>query len=74
MIESYKRVHKQGIPGNFHGDGYQTGATFVLGPSPHGILYEHRQDYFGDLADEKEIVRICSKPSIIFGVYNYQQQ
>jgi prostamide/prostaglandin F2alpha synthase len=34
---------KLGIKGNFDGDGFQLGGTFVVGPGNTGLLYEYRQ-------------------------------
>jgi peroxiredoxin len=53
------------------GDPMQMGGTFLIGPSPQGILYEHRQTFFGDLPDTNEILRLCDKPKFVFGVYNF---
>jgi len=70
-VEAYLRAAKLGVKGNFRGDGRQSSGTFVIGPPPQGIIYEHRPGHFGELPDGQEILKVCSMPTIEFGVYNH---
>nr|ACO12061.1 C10orf58 homolog precursor [Lepeophtheirus salmonis] len=50
---------KKGVSGNLEGDGSLLGGTFVMGPGSEGVLYEHRETYFGDHVNMTEVLSIA---------------
>ncbi|CAB4070282.1 Peroxiredoxin-like 2A [Lepeophtheirus salmonis] len=50
---------RKGVSGNLEGDGSLLGGTFVMGPGSKGVLYEHRETYFGDHVNMEDILSIA---------------
>ncbi|CAB4070299.1 Peroxiredoxin-like 2A [Lepeophtheirus salmonis] len=50
---------RKGVSGNLEGDGSLLGGTFVMGPGSEGVLYEHRETYFGDHVNMTEVLSIA---------------
>ncbi|XP_013790951.1 redox-regulatory protein FAM213A-like [Limulus polyphemus] len=59
------RAYQKGFSGNLEGDGTLLGGVFVLGPGNTGILYEHKEMEFGDIANMTEVIEAAKriKPS-----------
>ncbi|RDD41964.1 Redox-regulatory protein FAM213A [Trichoplax sp. H2] len=57
---SYK-AWKSGVSGNLVGEGRILGALYVVGKGDQGILFEHRQKYFGHHADINQVMSACEK-------------
>jgi len=55
------RAKKKGFEGNMQGEGRLLGGVLVVGPKDTGILYEHREEVWGDHADLEEVVAVVKK-------------
>lgn len=44
------------VDGNLKGDGTLLGGVFVLGKKGQGVIYEHREGYFGDHCNITEVM------------------
>eukprot|EP00026_Physarum_polycephalum_P013955 Phypoly_transcript_14416.p1 GENE.Phypoly_transcript_14416~~Phypoly_transcript_14416.p1 ORF type:complete len:198 (+),score=25.40 Phypoly_transcript_14416:102-695(+) len=72
VYDNLARAKAAGMRGSRWGaDPFQLGGTFVIGPSPHGMLYAHRQKFYGDLANNNEVLAACSTPTFVLGVYDH---
>ncbi|QQP50360.1 C10orf58 -like protein [Caligus rogercresseyi] len=49
-------ARQKGVEGNLEGDGSLLGGAFVIGPGEEGVLYEHRETYFGHHANMDEVL------------------
>jgi len=49
------RAKGKGVSGNMEGEGRLLGGVYVLGPGTQGILYEHREGEWGDIANMTNI-------------------
>jgi len=66
------RAKRKGMQGTYWGaDPFQLGGTFVVGPQPQGVLFAHRQQFYGDLANNEAVVEACRTPCFTFGVYDH---
>ena len=61
-ISGYQ-AHKSGTQGNLSGDGTLLGGVFVIGPGDTGILFEHREKYWGDYVDTADVLKYVEKIS-----------
>ena len=61
-ISAYQ-AHKSGTQGNLSGDGTLLGGVFVIGPGDTGILFEHREKYWGDNVDTADVLKYVEKIS-----------
>ena len=59
-ISGYQ-AHKSGTTGNLDGDGTLLGGVFVIGPGDSGIIFEHRERYWGDYVDTSEVLNAVDK-------------
>ncbi|OWF37831.1 hypothetical protein KP79_PYT06030 [Mizuhopecten yessoensis] len=57
VIQNIIRVYRKKIPGNMDGEGRLMGGVFVIGPGNQGILYQHQEQEFGDIADLEEVLK-----------------
>lgn len=53
--DALKEVRKKNTPGNFKGDGLTLGGQILVAP-PNRIVFQHRQERFGDDATLEEIL------------------
>ncbi|XP_076440496.1 peroxiredoxin-like 2A [Babylonia areolata] len=58
-----RRNRNKGVDGNLDGEGRLLGGVFVLGPGEQGILLEHREKEWGDLANLTDIMAAVRKIS-----------
>ena len=61
-ISGYK-AHKSGTQGNFVGDGTLLGGVFVIGPGDTGIIFEHREKFWGDYVNTSDVLQAVEKIS-----------
>ena len=59
-ISGYQ-ARKSGTPGNLEGDGTLLGGVFVIGPGDTGILFEHREKYWGDYVNTSDVLEAAEK-------------
>jgi len=57
----YETAYRKKVPGNLEGDGTLLGSVFVLGPGDTGVLYEHREGYFGDHCNTTAVLEAVEK-------------
>ena len=60
---SFYETYKSGTAGNLEGDGTLLGGVFVIGPGDTGILYEHREKYWGDYVNTSDVLSAAEKIS-----------
>ncbi|KAJ9054194.1 hypothetical protein DSO57_1017157 [Entomophthora muscae] len=58
-IAATSAAHKAGIIGDFKGDAFQLGGTFVIEKGTGIVLYEHRQTGTGSFTSVKELYECC---------------
>ena len=59
-LESYisgYQAYTSGTQGNMKGDGTLLGGVFVIGPDDTGIVFEHREKYWGDYVDTSDVLQ-----------------
>ena len=61
LWKSAYKAWKSRVPGNLVGEGRILGALYVIGKGDQGIIFEHRQKYFGHHADINEVLSACKK-------------
>jgi len=54
--KNVNRAKQKGFEGNMEGEGRLLGGVLVVGPNDMGILFEHREEVWGDHADVSEVV------------------
>lgn len=60
----YKQIFAtkaKNVEGNLKGDGTLLGSVFVIGPQDQGVLYEHREGYFGDFCNTTEVLEAVNR-------------
>jgi len=55
------RAKEAKIKGNLKGEGRLLGGVLVVGNKDQGVLYEGREEVWGDHADLKKVVEACKK-------------
>ncbi|KAI8797597.1 redox-regulatory protein FAM213A, partial [Biomphalaria glabrata] len=61
VIKKILDTRKKGVDGNMKGEGRILGGVFVIGSGDQGILYEHREQEFGDYANTTEVLNAALK-------------
>lgn len=59
-IQSYisgYQAYQSGTAGNMKGDGTLLGGVFVIGPGNAGIVFEHREKYWGDYVEISDVLQ-----------------
>jgi len=49
------RAKWRGLPNNSKGDGRLLGGVFVIGPGSQGVLYQHSEMVWGDIANPDDV-------------------
>ena len=63
-IQSYisgYQAYKNNVQGNMKGDGTLLGGVFVVGSGNTGIIFEHREKYWGDYVNVSDILQAVEK-------------
>jgi len=55
------RAKKKGFSGNLRGEGLLLGGLIVVAPGDGGIVFEFREEMFGDHADPKQVLEVARK-------------
>ncbi|KAK7112602.1 peroxiredoxin-like 2A [Littorina saxatilis] len=58
------RTKQRGVEGNLDGEGRLLGGIFVVGPGEQGILLEHREKEWGDLANTTDILSAVRRMAV----------
>lgn len=61
---NFARNRQKGVDGNLEGEGRLLGGVFVVGPGQQGILFEHREKEWGDLANNTDIITAVRKMTV----------
>ena len=56
-LQTYANIFKAEAKGNLKGDGTLLGGVFVIGPGESGIVFEHREKYWGDYVDTSDVIK-----------------
>ncbi|XP_068111208.1 peroxiredoxin-like 2A isoform X1 [Hyperolius riggenbachi] len=59
--QNFRRAWKGGFEGNLEGEGLILGGVFVIGSGNQGILLEHREKEFGDIANLTAVLEAAKK-------------
>ena len=62
---SYYRARKDGVEGNFEGEGRLLGGLFVLDSGDGGILLEHQEKQFGDTVNLEDVMEAARSISSV---------
>jgi len=55
------RAKQIGIEGNMKGEGRLLGGLLVIGPGDQGVIFEHREQVWGDHANLDDVLAACEK-------------
>jgi hypothetical protein len=58
--ERISQIRERSVPGNFQGDGFQLGGTFVI-DTDGSVLLDHRAKYYGDDATNEVILQSLTR-------------
>ena len=56
-IQTYANIFQAKPKGNLEGDGTLLGGVFVIGPGESGVVFEHREKYWGDYVDTSDVIK-----------------
>jgi len=56
-----KRAKSKGVEGNMEGEGRLLGGLLVIGPGDKGVVFEHREEVWGDHADPNKVLEAVKK-------------
>ena len=56
-IQTYTNIFQAKAKGNLEGDGTLLGGVFVIGPGESGVVFEHREKYWGDYVDTSDVIK-----------------
>uniref|UniRef100_A0A8C5PW89 Peroxiredoxin-like 2A n=1 Tax=Leptobrachium leishanense TaxID=445787 RepID=A0A8C5PW89_9ANUR len=59
--QNFRRAWNGGFEGNLEGEGLILGGMFVIGAGNQGILFEHREKEFGNIANIAEVLEAARK-------------
>ena len=62
-LQTYINIFKAESKGNLKGDGTLLGGVYVIGPGDSGIIFEHREKYFGDYVNSTDVIKAVEKMS-----------
>eukprot|EP01083_Nonionella_stella_P079516 218242_1 len=62
IIARYRKASND-APGNMNGEGSVLGGVLVMGPGDSGIIFEHREKSFGDVANLEDVRKSLEKLS-----------
>ena len=62
-LQTYINIFKAESKGNLKGDGTLLGGVFVIGPGDSGIIFEHREKYWGDYVNSTDVIKAVEKMS-----------
>jgi len=53
------RAKGKGFEGNMEGEGRLLGGLLVVGPGDQGVIFEYKEEVWGDHADLKDVLEAC---------------
>jgi len=56
-----QRAKSKGVQGNMEGEGRLLGGLIVVGPNDQGVLFEYREEVWGDHAKLEDVLAACKK-------------
>jgi len=57
--QNINRAKAKNVEGNMEGEGRLLGGLLVIGPGDTGVLFEHREEVWGDHADREKVLEAC---------------
>ena len=60
-LQTWIIIFKAEAKGNLKGDGTLLGGVFVIAPGDKGIIFEHREKYWGDYANSSDVMKAVEK-------------
>ena len=56
-LQTWINIFRAESKGNLKGDGTLLGGVFVIGPGDSGIIFEHREKYWGDYVNTSDVIK-----------------
>lgn len=58
-----RRSKQKNVPGNSIGEGRLLGGTFVVGAGTQGVIYDHREEAWGNHCDINDVLQAAEQVS-----------